>query len=61
MLFNRSLGRFPCDKEYGLLFESPHKIKAFLNKLWNHRLNTNCINYSSKQVFDLVSNNTWPL
>lgn len=57
-LTDRSISIYQCDKEYGLLFESPTKIKTFLKKIWNHRLNTENINHDYKDVFDLISINT---
>lgn len=48
---DRSLSHSPCDKELGLMFYDPHKIGTFMQKIWNHRLETLNQRYTIHDVF----------
>ena len=48
---DRSLSHSPCDKELGLMFYDPHKVGTFMQKIWNHRLETSNQSYTIHDVF----------
>lgn len=51
---DRSLSHSPCDKELGLMFYDPPKIGAFMQKIWNHRLETSNQQYTIQDVFRIA-------